>query len=208
MIRQALLGLLLVPLARSASGQSVLLSFMTGVSASTQSDLSFTSAVERKGPRWAPTVGVSAENRLSRTLRVQLGANYVKKGYWIPGYSLNDDYLEFPLLARLTLPVRGTFRPSLLAGVAGAVQLTCSVDDRRFGISEIIYNPGYQCGGHRTRRWDTSLMMGVGVEVGSGRTRPTAQVRYSHAVTNLYAPDGSRGYNRSLSFLLGFDYVP
>jgi len=192
--------LLAVPPTALAQGLSV--GATAGVAATYQADLSGPYFPIRTVPRWTPLVGLTADWQLSRPVAVQSGVTYVGKGYWAPGYALNLAYLEFPLLARARLVPLSRIRPLFLAGIAPAVKVGCWEDYTGPNYVRIRYAEGVHCPGPKTNSWDVGLVGGVGMEYSARSTRVTADLRYTHGLSNFYATETAfHAHNRAVLFV-------
>jgi len=95
--------------------------------------------------------------------------------------SISLDYIEFPLLAMLTIPMEGRFTPNVFVGPSIAFNI--GADASAFGVSadikEIISST------------DVGIVVGAGVKVGDlGPGAITADIRYTIGLTNVLDVDG------------------
>ena len=158
-------------------------------------------------PRVGFTAGAAASVRLWGPVGLQSEALYSQKGIrGADSFAMRLDYVETPILLRVTgrgsRPVRGV----ALMGVAPAFEVSCTGRRRPFSIPEVVPPVGpLDCNNYRDRRWDFGLVGALGADVRLGSRTWTAEVRYTHGVSDLTAEwDFVRTTNRSLAVLVGF----
>lgn len=119
----AALAFLLGSSAATASAQQIFAGARFGASwASQRSSIPFTDY----GPRQGIIAGFSGTVELGRFVALQAEADYAQKGARLADtYKMQVDYLEVPLLARLTAPGWRGVRAFAAMGVAPAVELRC-----------------------------------------------------------------------------------
>jgi hypothetical protein len=190
----------LSPLPRSLHAQAVSLGVRVGASKS------------HVVPDWAGlrrtgfTAGLSARLQLTRTLGLQVEALYSQKGWQDGDYRLFLDYLEAPVLIRLSAPPQFFgFRVAALGGVSATTELRCSWRSAS-GMDLQSASPpavAQDCIGVRNQLNDFGLVVGVELERQLHPGHLTVEARYFHGMRNLsYAGNVLR--NRSLAVLVGF----
>ena len=154
--------------------------------------------------------GLTATVGLSTVLGFQVEALYAQKGIQgTAGFFMRQEYLELPLLVRATGLNGRALSPVLLLGVAPALELSCTgrttlptIALAGVGAPPLV---PLNCADMRTYRGDVGLIGAVGADLHLGRATWSAELRYSHGLSNLtrgweYIP---RTTNRSLALLLG-----
>jgi len=95
--------------------------------------------------------------------------------------SFSLDYIEIPLLAMLTIPMEGRFKPNLFFGpsIAFNIRAKVSAYGESADIKDIISTT------------DVGIAVGAGVKVGDlGPGAITADIRYTIGLTNVLDVDG------------------
>ncbi len=157
-------------------------------------------------------VGLFAGRHLSKNFSLRAEVLYTRKGAQYDftvtdengqpqgtgQYSADLDFLEIPLLANFTIPTGGSVSPALFLGPA--------VDFEMSGKLNATYPSGVvnqnQSGWNleNTSSPDFSLIVGGGVEIGSGTHLVMVQVRYVMGMKEFYR----RARNRVFSVMAGF----
>ena len=160
--------------------------------------------------RQGVAAGLTATVGVSPVLGLQVEALYAQKGIrGTAGFFMRQEYLELPVLVRATGVSGRAVSPVLLLGVAPAVELSCTgrTTQPTVAIAGIGAPPlvPLNCAEMRTYRGDVGLIGAVGADLDLGRAMWSAELRYSHGLSNLtrgweYIP---RTTNRSLALLLG-----
>ena len=100
-----------------------------------------------------------------------------------------NDYLEFPLLARVSIAARGPVAPYLLAGTALGMRLSQKLKG--------VGGNGTSTDLDFVKKSDVGVALGGGCEVGRGRARLSFEVRYTrgltHATEATYSDDARNG---------------
>ena len=127
------------------------------------------------------------------------GAQYEQEGPDVfATWTMNYDYLEVPVLAKLSMPTRGAIKPNLFAGpyMAFHVGAEAKIEWNGQTMEEDIED---------VRDPDVGLVVGAGVDLGTGSL--TADARYVLGLTDI-SPEAEEGnmYNRVISFMLGFSF--
>jgi hypothetical protein len=122
------------------------------------------------GSRTGYLLGASASLSLTPWLAIQAGVRLQEKGAAVPDtFNMRLRYLEFPILARISLgrsewPVR----PLVSLGVAPATELACAEQELPATLttasSATAMRPS-DCASDRTDLWDVGVVAGTGVEV-------------------------------------------
>jgi hypothetical protein len=192
----AALALILIP--SVGTGQSIVLGLNTGATRSTQTEVD--PAPRQFTGRWAPTVGAFAAVPLSSAIAVRFETNYVAKGYWGASYAVNISYLELPLLMQVRLWGERPVRPLAVLGLARSLKLGCTVDNdlpNQLEGQDVL--TGEPCAGRYPKDWDTSVVLGTGVEFETGPVDAAVQVRYVRGLGSAYQEDaGPRSSNQTL----------
>lgn len=143
------------------------------------------------------TLGIAARRHLIGQVAVQVEALYSQKG-WSAGQSgLLLDYLEVPVLLRLSAPHWGPgVIVSALAGVSLATEVGCTWH-RAVGSPD--------CGGARDSRTDVGFVASLELEHRFSRGQGSFELRYVQGATNLSpTPTAIPIRNRSIVLLFGF----
>jgi hypothetical protein len=138
---------------------------------------------------------------------IEAPVTYVGKGF-DPGASgsgvdgtLKLGYLEFPVLAVLTVPAN----PSLIAGrvsagPALALRTRCTYSSPTPDATNIT-----SCDADVSKILDFSVLVGVGLKIGRGKRGVTLDVGYDYGLMNVLQADvGGSAKNRNLLFSVGF----
>jgi hypothetical protein len=110
------------------------------------------------------------------------------------------DYIQVPVLARISLPLLGTAIPTIIAGPALAFNLSSDYTQKMSG-EEVSGNID------DISSTDLSLIIGAGMKLGAGPAGAILEVRYNHGLTNLNDSDGPAEIkNRSIQAMAGFSF--
>lgn len=113
----------------------------------------------------------------------------------------NLNYLQVPVLARVSLPVVGAFLPTLIAGPALSIK-TASTYEIEEGGSLVSSGDVEDLASS-----DLSLIVGAGFKVGAGPAGFVVDVRYNLGRTNLNDTDTDVTINnRGFQVLAGFQF--
>jgi hypothetical protein len=156
-------------------------------------------------------LGGLAALRLSEAFALQLEALYSRKG--ATGQSVGTDvdfnlsYVEFPLLAKLTIPTQGgrtTFHA--FAGPTVAFEVSCTVSGEAAGVTMEADCDSEEVSIGR-KKTDYGLLIGGGLGIGVGRGEIVVDVAYDLGLKNMNDdpddPDVS-AKNRTLMFRTGY----
>jgi hypothetical protein len=155
--------------------------------------------------------GVGVTLRLAPVLAVQLQVQYTQKGARIGDGGVWLDYVEVPVLLRLSLPRRvvGT-TVSALFGVAPAHEVRCGYRGIPPNDMLIIFPvpPPVQdldCSLLRSHLNDLGVVAGVAVERAVPAGYLTLELQFNRGTRNIAAPWRQQAIsNRSLALLLGY----
>ena len=113
---------------------------------------------------------------------------------------LKHDYLEIPLLLRMSIPTSGSVRPYLLLGPSIGLSMSCEIDGESGGVSvgidcdELLEPSSVDLGG----------ALGGGIEFPVGTRAMSLGVRYTAGFSEVFEEDESK--NRVLAILAGFTF--
>lgn len=174
------------------------------VAATTFSGDDPTDEYDERRPGW--TAGAFGVLPLTTHVAVQIEALFSQKGSQVrvdaadARATLELDYLDFPVLARVSGPQSGRTRFHAFAGPSVAFRLAAR---RRLARTGESFSSGFVDNIEReVERFDFGVVAGAGAD--SGR-RLVVDVRYSWGLTNLIddAPSGVAIKNRVLALMAG-----
>ncbi len=118
-------------------------------------------------------------------------------------------YINLLVPAVLTIPLGGAVDPRLYAGPTLAIELTCRVSHRvrdvvGQGSCGVQWIEGEPPPFVETRTFDLGLVFGGGVDIAAGPGAVTADVRYTHGLTNINSEGEPSLKNRAVEFLIGY----
>lgn len=160
------------------------------------------------------TAGLSARLQVTPVVGLQLEALYSQKGRRAGDQHLFLDYVEVPVLVRLSLPHRLLgLTVSGLGGVTAATELSCRWRTASGVDSEpgapISYVVDADCIGLRNQLNDFGLVAGAQLERRLAVGHLTIEGRYVHGTKNLsYGGDVLRNRSVALIFGFGLDVFP
>jgi hypothetical protein len=193
-----LLGLLL-PL--SVQAQGIEFGFKGGVNMATYSGDDVDDAESRLGI----IVGGSLAFHVSPMFSIQPELLYAMKGaeFSDPDFSatFKHDYLEIPVLARLMIPTGpgSSFRPSLFAGPALGIELSCDLEGEDEGVTVSASCSDF---GIDTKTTDFGLVFGGELGLDRGGMRIGLEARYNLGLTSILDVDGAGDIkNRAISIM-------
>ena len=138
---------------------------------------------------------------------LDLGATYTQKG--VAGVAggtegqIDLDYLEFPLLARVSLPTVGRVSPRLSLGPVLAFEVGCEVT-----ATQVELTITFECddpsldGDFDTDSFDLGALVGAGASIGlGGRARFSLDVMYNYGLTSI-VPDDAQDPNKNRAFMV------
>lgn len=133
---------------------------------------------------------------------VQKGARGSLVGFEEPiAVDLRLDYVEIPLLVRVSMATPIPLRPTVSAGGAVSFETGCSVRTNPEELA-LTFGCGYTQQGNRRRTTDWSLVFGSGIEYDVGSTSLSLNGRYSLGLVEVGNVAGLR--NRGGTVALGF----
>lgn len=162
-----------------------------------------TSAFAEYTQKPAITFGISGLARLTEWLSIQPDILFVSKGRRtsLDGAlvsTLNVEYVELPVLARIGIPIGQHVSPYLMAGPALGILLTFENEREIDGSVTDLSD--------EAKRIDVSGVLGAGVEVAlTPRHGLTLEARYDRSFTR-FLKDGDDVKNRVFAFMLGYQY--
>jgi opacity protein-like surface antigen len=154
--------------------------------------------------RMGLAVGVGINLGLSRFVALQADILFVQKGsnYETDGEdrgSIHLEYLEFPLLARVRLPVSQRATPYMLVGPGFSYTITAEARGANGGSRDLK---------EETRSIDLGLIVGVGTALQIvQQSELVVEARYEMGLVSIDdSGDGGEVYNRAFTFLVGYQY--
>jgi opacity protein-like surface antigen len=149
------------------------------------------------------TFGISGSIRLHEWLSIQSDILFVSKGRRtsLDGAlvsTLDVNYIEIPVMARIEIPLSARVAPYLLAGPALGFLLRFQVDSE---VDGVIMDRTDQA-----KRFDLSGILGAGVKVALTRQHGlTLEGRYDRSFTRFLKSEEDVE-NRVFAFMLGYQY--
>lgn len=110
------------------------------------------------------------------------------------------NYLEIPVLAKLSIPTPGNVRPSLFVGPSLAIKLSSKFKTEIAGISE-------EEDIEELKSTDFGLVFGGGIDFGLGRGKLTVDARYTLGLTKVHEPEEGEEIdikNGAISIMVGY----
>lgn len=206
-MRLTALPALVLLVATTVAAQGASIGIKVGASSASQQFSGSFGYDNRTPARTAPTVAITVARPLRGPVGIQLEAAYAPKGHAYPGgVGLESDYLEIPLLLRLSPTRARAVLPVALLGVAPAFELSCGGDTNLASVGRGPYPPPQprDCNFDRQTRYDFGYVGALGLDVPMRRGVFTAELRYTHGAQNLIPRfEFLRGYNRAVSVLFG-----
>ncbi len=157
--------------------------------------------------KWGYCVGGFVTYKLNDMFAVQPEVLYTMKGakykeeiggeilkVWI-----NLTYLEIPVLAKITVPTLGVFKPTLFAGPAVAIKLSGKVKAEYEGttIEEDFEN---------TKGIDFGFVVGAGIDLGFGVGKLALDLRYTLGLTTISEFENDDVKNGVFALMAGFSF--
>jgi hypothetical protein len=174
----------------SAQAQSTEFGFKGGVNIATFSGDEVGDADSRIGM----IVGGSFAFNVSPMFSIQPELLYAMKGakFSDPDFSVTfkHDYLEIPILARLTVPTApgSSLRPSLLAGPALGIELSCDIEGQEDGVTVSSSCSNFDL---NTKSTDFGLVFGGELGIDRGGMRIGLELRYNLGLTSFPDEEGA-----------------
>ncbi len=204
----AVLVLALAPLAASPAHAGVALGLKGGLSLShVNADLFSTeNRTGFVGGAYAafnlgPAIGVQPE-----LLFVRKGAKLFSQNVSVGGVDLGDvhttldvDYVEIPVLLRLSLPTPGPVSVRLLAGPVADIKVS-----EKLSLGGLV---SYSLSSNQVKNADYGIAAGGAVAVQSGGVRVVGEGRYTYGLTNISdLPFGGDVKNAAIYATLGLEF--
>jgi hypothetical protein len=128
------------------------------------------------------TAGLSATVEFGPFVALQVEELYTEKGgRFEDSYEMRVDYLDFPILARLSTPTVSGARGYVVGGWAPGIELQCSGYTMAPSTQSRSRPPAgtvaINCDSHRYHRQDRSLVTGLGALYDRGRTQYSLEIR-------------------------------
>jgi hypothetical protein len=117
---------------------------------------------------------------------------------WTMTYKLN--YVELPLLLKMTMPVQGKVKPNLFLGPYFGIMIT----DPRFEL-EFDGTTG-ETDLEGVKDTDAGVVFGGGIDFGLPRGKIVFDIRYSLGLITVDDEGGADVKNNVFSFLLGYSF--
>lgn len=113
-------------------------------------------------------------------------------------FSLN--YLEIPVLAKLTIPTQGSVKPNLFVGPALGINLSAKLKVEAFGESE-------EEDIEDVKSTDFGVVFGGGVDFGLGQGKITFDARYTLGLTTTDESEEEADMkNNVISLMVGYSF--
>lgn len=117
--------------------------------------------------------------------------------------TMKANYLEIPVLAKLSIPTLGTVKPSLFVGPSLGIKLSGKLKTEIAGISaeEDISED--------LKSTDFGLVFGGGIDFGLGRGKLTVDARYTLGLTKVHEPEEEEEMdikNGVISIMVGYSF--
>ncbi len=114
--------------------------------------------------------------------------------------TMKVNYLEIPVLAKLSIPTPGNVRPSLFVGPSLAIKLSSKLKIEYAGESE-------EEDIEELKSTDFGLVFGGGIDFGLGRGKLTVDARYTLGLTKVHEPEEGEEIdikNGAISIMVGY----
>lgn len=157
-------------------------------------------------------VGGAVALQIADRFAVELAGMYTQKGIGLSSVgiegSFNVYYLEFPLLAKVNLPIHGGSRTSfhLFAGPTVAFELSCQLAAEQDG-EKLVMDCNDPEVGANTRSTDYGILFGGGFGIGAGPGEISLDVAYDLGLRNLNAEDPDQASVRNRTFMVSAGYA-
>ncbi len=144
---------------------------------------------------------------LEDAIGLDIGATYTPKGVAaVDGgteLKIDLDYVEFPMLARVSLPTVGGVSPRVSLGPVLAFEVGCEVAATQVELTITVDcdDPGLN-GDLDTKSFDLGALVGVGASIGlGGRTRFSLDVMYNDGLRSIVR-DEVQDPNKNQTFMV------
>jgi len=181
-----------------------------------------TQRLESNSESFRPKVGLSYSFQLGKNLNFQpeiyLSYNtYDYAGVVFPGSSTgrkelrfydNIRYLEIPVLLKYRVPLKGDLRPVFVAGGYAAFRLSEQIPANESEKLATDWWEGYEAPLRRDYAGvEGGVVLGIGIEHGSGNTRLSFDVRFNIGLSTLAKVFSSYPtWNEYGTYALSYDY--
>ena len=160
------------------------------------------------------TIGGSVGLGLGGWFSLDVGAAYTQKGVdWIDGgtdLSIDFGYLEFPVLARFTVPTVGSMTSHVSIGPVFALEAGCEVEGTQVELSITVdCDDPLLDGDLDTNSFDVGALVGAGVSIGVGnQTRLSIDAMYNFGLRSIDAGEAiDRNRNRAFMVTWGLSFT-
>jgi hypothetical protein len=174
----------------SAQAQSTEFGFKGGINIATYGG----DDAEDLDSRTGIIVGGSFAFNLSPMFSIQPELLYAMKGAKsddeFGSFTVKHDYLELPVLARLTIPTApgSSFRPSLFAGPALGIELSCDLEGTDEGVTLSASCSDFDLD---TKTVDFGMVFGGELGLDRGGMRIGLEARYNLGLTSIWDGAGT-----------------
>ncbi len=213
-----LLAVALLPLAQTPTSAQTTLALTGGLNFASADVTDETAVVPDVVSITRISVGLAADFSLSETLGIQLGGRLAQKGVGLDLHeegidaesSVELDYLEFTVLARLRFPLAGE-RVSirLLTGPAVAAETRCGLRATA-SSGDAIVELEEECDDVNLERSaaDVGWAVGGGLDIGiTENLSASPGILYTHGLVDVDTASRSSLNNRALTLQIGLAYV-
>lgn len=116
--------------------------------------------------------------------------------------TIKVNYLEIPVLAKLSIPTPGNVKPSLFVGPSLAIKLSGKSKWEYAGESE-------EEDIEELKSTDFGLVFGAGIDFGLGQGKLTVDARYTLGLTKVHEPEEEEEIdikNGAISIMVGYSF--
>lgn len=151
--------------------------------------------------------------RQSKIFSYQMELAIVGKGYKIPNVSVRDTrdtsvilikdvttlltYLELPVMAKISLPVRGKYIPYFLGGGYGSYLMS-----GKLRLSDTLLSDEFKLA--NANKVGAGAILGAGLDIKAGSGYACLELRYEIDLTSVIKNQPEK--NRALTFYIGYRY--
>ncbi|MEX1062525.1 MAG: porin family protein [Balneolaceae bacterium] len=128
----------------------------------------------------------------------ETGLYYTQKGTEVNGSSIDLDYLELPVLAKIHFGLPGPVNPHIIAGPYAGFNVNAESETTVSGTEDIS---------DFVRSTDFGLLFGIGSDFNIGVATLNLQARYGMGLTNAFEDELENGEKNSVfSITLGYNF--
>lgn len=127
---------------------------------------------------------------------VESGVYYTQKGAEFENIDYKIDYIEVPVLAKVSLGPPGPISPHLIVGPTVGFMVNSEIEDSAGNTLNVD---------DTTTEIEFGGLAGVGADFNVGLAQLNAQIRYNYGFTKVYE-DSDDGNNAVLSVVLGISF--